>query len=497
MVKRSLLWTALATTFAALTQSVLADNVIELNQDNFEDKVMDQDLMLVEFYAPWCGHCKALAPEYEKAATELKDSIDLGKVDCTANTELCNSYEVRGYPTLKVFRKGNTSEYKGPRQAPGIVSYMKKQAAPAVSDLNADNFDDFKKSDKAVIVGYVSSSDETNQAALKALAEEMRDDFFFGVVTDDALAKKHNVDSVPALVVYKQFDEDVDGGRNEWTKDLSDKKAVADFIKTSTVPLLGQVDASNFGSYAESGLPLAYIFAESEEQAEPLVTALKPVAQKYKGKVNFVHIDASKYGAHAGNVGLKEQWPAFGIQHLDTGAKYPFDQTKDITTSNIDAFLADYDAGKIAPTLKSADAPEDNNGPVKVVVANEFNDIVLDKSKDAFVEVYAPWCGHCKRLAPIWEELGTAVKDQGLQDKLVVAKLDGTENDIPPEGGFSVQGFPTLKFFKAKTNEMVDYEGSRTLEDLVKFVNEHSANGVKLTVDGEETEDASTGHDEL
>ena len=60
MVKKTLLWTALATTFAALTNSVLADDVITLDQSNFEKEVMKEDLMLVEFYAPWCGHCKAL-----------------------------------------------------------------------------------------------------------------------------------------------------------------------------------------------------------------------------------------------------------------------------------------------------------------------------------------------------------------------------------------------------------------------------------------------------
>lgn len=61
MVKKTLLWTALATTFAALTQTVLADSdVITLDQKNFNSLVLNEDLMLVEFYAPWCGHCKAL-----------------------------------------------------------------------------------------------------------------------------------------------------------------------------------------------------------------------------------------------------------------------------------------------------------------------------------------------------------------------------------------------------------------------------------------------------
>ncbi len=74
-----------------------------------------------------CGHCKALAPHYEEAATALKDKdIKLAKVDCVAQADLCAENGVQGYPTLKIFKKGNSTDYNGPRQADGIIKYMTK-----------------------------------------------------------------------------------------------------------------------------------------------------------------------------------------------------------------------------------------------------------------------------------------------------------------------------------------------------------------------------------
>ncbi|XP_013413636.1 protein disulfide-isomerase A6 homolog isoform X2 [Lingula anatina] len=102
--------------------------VIELTDSNFEELVLNsEDFWLVEFFAPWCGHCKNLAPHWEQAASELKGKVKLGALDATVHTVMANRYGVRGYPTIKAFpagkKDGDTIEYDGGRTASDIVRW--------------------------------------------------------------------------------------------------------------------------------------------------------------------------------------------------------------------------------------------------------------------------------------------------------------------------------------------------------------------------------------
>lgn len=102
-------------------------DVVELTDSNFEDLVLNSDdIWLVEFFAPWCGHCKNLEPEWAKAATELKGKVKLGALDATVHQSTAQKYQVRGYPTIKYFgpgSKSNAEEYDGGRTASDIVQW--------------------------------------------------------------------------------------------------------------------------------------------------------------------------------------------------------------------------------------------------------------------------------------------------------------------------------------------------------------------------------------
>ncbi|KAB7501103.1 Protein disulfide-isomerase A6 [Armadillidium nasatum] len=90
------------------------------------------DIWLVEFFAPWCGHCKNLAPHWQKAATELKGKVKLGALDATVNTIKASQYEVRGYPTIKFFHKGEVQEYDGGRTSDDIVRWALEKASSSI-----------------------------------------------------------------------------------------------------------------------------------------------------------------------------------------------------------------------------------------------------------------------------------------------------------------------------------------------------------------------------
>jgi protein disulfide-isomerase A6 len=103
------------------------------------------------------------------------------------------------------------------------------------------------------------------------------------------------------------------------------------------------------------------------------------------------------------------------------------------------------------------------------LIPDNFDKVVLQSDKPTFVEFFAPWCGHCKSLAPVWEELAGNL--EFAKDKVQIAKVDAdAEKSLGAR--FGVQGFPTLKFFDGKSAKPEDYTGGRDLESLTAFIAE-------------------------
>ena len=90
------------------------------------------------------------------------------------------------------------------------------------------------------------------------------------------------------------------------------------------------------------------------------------------------------------------KWPAFAIQETAKNQKFPLDQTKKLTEKEVGDFVQKFIDGKVDPSIKSEPIPEKQEGSVQVVVAHNYQDVVINNDNDVLLEFYAPWCGHCK-----------------------------------------------------------------------------------------------------
>jgi protein disulfide-isomerase A1 len=456
---------ALSFVYADIDES----DVLVLNNDNFDETIKQHPLILVEFYAPWCGHCKHLAPEYAKAATALKGTVPLAKVDADAeqNRPLAGRFGIRGFPTIKFFRHGNPVDYQSERSAEAIIKYIKKQASPSIRELKSvDDVNNFNNEERVAVVGFFENTNSEEYTAFQTVAEELRENYIFGAVVGQSdVNKEFEVTSVPNLVLFKKFDEKKNVLDTTWD-------SLAAFVKKNSVPTIDEIGPHNYKSYAEADLPLAYLFVDLtvQGQLDQYLEVVNDLAKTTKGKLNWVYIDWSKYAKHSERLGLSGQTvPALAIEDMKQGTHYAFDESKSIEKDGVNEWVKDFLAGTLAPTIKSEEIPADNSGPVKVIVGKTFDTIVNDPTKDVLVEFYAPWCGHCKALAPAYEEVGEALKHV---ESVVIAKIDATANDVNPT--LQIRGFPTIKLFKAndKANP-IDYEGDRSKADFLTFLEEN------------------------
>ncbi|VDN51252.1 unnamed protein product [Dracunculus medinensis] len=411
-----------------------------------------KEIVLVKFFAPWCGHCKRLAPDFEKAAAELitnEPPVELIKVDCTVEKKTCEKYGVSGYPSLKIFRNGQYSQdYNGGRTADAIIKYMKGQAGPSVVVLSSKkDFDKFTSSDDYVVVGYFDSESKLKDSYFK-VADTERDRFSFGHVTDKSLFKDYSDDIV--VYVPKKLHNKFDTNEIKYDGNYDTDK-IKEFLTYDTVGLVGVRTIGNLFQFTKKPLVVVYWnidFALNPKGSNYWRNRVAKVAQDYKRKVHFAISSKEEFSHEVQEYGLGDRStsdkPIVAAQTKD--GKFFMDT--EFSVENLKNFVEDLVKGKLKPYLKSEPEP-DTQGDVKVIVGRSFKKMVMESDQDILLEFYAPWCGHCKKLAPIYDELGKKLA----RENIMIAKMDATANDVPPP--FEVQGlvrFIFLLFYYFRLN---------------------------------------------
>ncbi|XP_055617514.1 thioredoxin domain-containing protein 5 homolog [Toxorhynchites rutilus septentrionalis] len=355
---------------------------VQLTSDNFQSEIAESNYFVM-FFAPWCGHCKKLAPTWSKLAKNAKENnlAKIGRVDCTIDGDLCSEQDVTGYPTLKFFNGNQEAvKYRGARELEAFESFIREQ---------------------------LGLEDENNSE--ESVAEPPKPVSPLVELTEDTFAKH--------ISSGKHFVKFFAPWCGHCTKLAPTWEELAKTLEHDKSISISKIDCTQYRpictDFEVKGYP-TLLWIEDGKKIE-----------KYSGP--RTHADLKEYVSKM----------AGGLQ-LDEAAE------------------------------KVEGAEKDNTSAVVQISEPEFLHVI--EKGVTFVKFYAPWCGHCMRMAPTWEQL--AEKFVGT-DQVKIAKVDCTleiNKDLCSEQ--EVNGFPTVFIYK-NGEKLSEYNGNRSLEDLHDFVTKH------------------------
>eukprot|EP00397_Hematodinium_sp_SG-2012_P032686 GEMP01034822.1.p1 GENE.GEMP01034822.1~~GEMP01034822.1.p1 ORF type:complete len:520 (+),score=110.62 GEMP01034822.1:235-1560(+) len=402
----------------------------------------------------------------------------LGKVDATADTKLADAHKVLGFPTVKLHFNGTWIDYDGGRTDQSIVSWVLKKTGQVAAKIEtAGELSNFVKKHPMTCIYF-----GTDELAINVFTVASKDinDVMFAVASPSVLGTLADVTDGDVLAVARDrlkegciamfYPHDAKFNILEPTSQIVIQSEVESFVRGHRLPIVVPFSGEVAEDLFNDPRPLLFLFRDSIRPEDQVIeTKFREVAPELKSIVAMSVVGIIEpmeqrlmdfLAVEAGDA------PTLRFIQEPLGSKIRYKFTgNEWTSDEIWKFVHDADAGRLGPHYKSQPIPTQQNDPVITIVGDSFTNLVLESPKDVVVQFYAPWCGHCKKMEPVMNQLGKKFK---ASPAVVIGKFDATINDAP---GVEIIGFPMLKLWPAtdKVNP-IDYDGERDFQSIAAWI---------------------------
>lgn len=337
-------WRVALLLLAALFVCAQADGVVDLTDSNF-DELTATGAWLLDFYAPWCGHCKKLAPILDEAAEEIGGKLNFGKIDCTVEKVLQSKFAIKSYPTLIFMRDGEHRPYRGERERDSFLEFAEIISSPAVQTADKHSIESALTKFETSFI-YCGEQSE-NLRVFSNAARHFQGLHGFLHAKDQAIARKHCKSVAERVVVLTEGVEDVfyDG-----TSHTFDKESLKKFVEDNQFPLISEISGSNFREVTSTGKLVIFAVTDpSSKRTKSYLELISEMAKKFRGKFVFANIDGIKFEQYVSQFGLNvEHIPIVFAFDYPNELYYPPPEGVPVNSKkNMEEFLTAVYEGKI------------------------------------------------------------------------------------------------------------------------------------------------------
>ncbi|KAF4699801.1 hypothetical protein FOZ62_008013 [Perkinsus olseni] len=486
----------------------------QLSESELDDDIPKSGVSMVMFYAPNCPYCQSFKPFFENAVEKLamhEPPIRFGMLDGMQYPNAIVKHGVPYYPTVKLFIDNqehqlplSEMDVSDPKCAAKVVNWVNRHTDREHVMETTGDLDKFIENNPFLAIGLFD--DRFDGEFFKHSTRHFEDVFFataYGRVAKeivDHLYDRRKISSKPSgfpaiILLYHHDDHDaIYQGELDFHK-------VDRFILSRRVPMITEYTSEGAETLLSSGMPVLYLIRDKESQEGKEAEAnMREVAKELVGSVLFSVCDAAG-GHHIESlmnelgVDLRDAQqtptarilyhPARESRHVsffDESVRKFKPRQEDVYSAGrkLDkdfyrTFVREFDDGSLRPYKRSEPIPEYwGNEGVMQVVAENFDDVVMNDAQDVLVNYFAPWCGHCRQLSGIYSALGEKVKH--LKSTLRIVKVDATQNELP----LRVDAFPTIMLYPAgRKQSPVYFHGRRTVDHFIQFLKDNAVHEIR------------------